>query len=47
MKRNEQNTPTHTAEPASPQTEMLKQIAFHGVLIMFAALLIAGVLKAF
>jgi hypothetical protein len=35
------------AEAVSSQATTLKQIGFHGALIMFTALLIAGVLKAF
>ena len=47
MSRTRTRPRTQTAQAASSQAAMLRQIGFHGVLVMFTALLIAGVLKVF
>ena len=47
MSRTTTRAQTHTAPDASSQATVLKQIGFHAILVLFTALLIAGVLKAF
>jgi hypothetical protein len=47
MSRTATRPRAQTAPDVSPQAAMLKQIAFHGVLVLFTALLITGVLKMF
>jgi hypothetical protein len=47
MNRTESKIETQDVEAVSSQGAMLKQIGFHGVLVMCTVLLITGLLKAF
>jgi hypothetical protein len=47
MNRTETRPETRAATIDPSQANMLRQIGFHGALVMFTVLLISGVLKAF
>jgi hypothetical protein len=47
MNRTQARSETRAVAVDPSQTDMLRQIGFHGALVMFTALVFAGVLKFF